>query len=320
MISLISLLEEINSPKAIILGGGAGSGKTYITNNLLGKIKGDIFIPKGSNIPFRYLNPDDIVEKENLDLGSAMVKFKELFNSTKDQRENILWDTTGSNVKNTLGQLDGYNKLMIMVYTHPIISILQNFSRNRKLPLKAVINTWNKVYGNIGEYKNLLGDNFILIQNIIPGYEKDIKEFNQAASQGKEALKQYLDSLINSNPTKFDTTFRKEFNFDSEEIATDFEGALNRSSYNEATDSDFLKQVKKDYQKAYQKINQSPGSAYINKRLEAAKKSSEKQQSNFYSDLDNIISKLLSPEFKQIITPNTESEVISKLNQFINNG
>jgi tRNA A37 threonylcarbamoyladenosine biosynthesis protein TsaE len=64
MISLLQLLKEATgTPKAIILGGGAGSGKTYLVKNVLGDLKDGNFIPKGSSENFTYLNPDDIIEK-----------------------------------------------------------------------------------------------------------------------------------------------------------------------------------------------------------------------------------------------------------------
>ena len=54
MVKLIQLLREVtNSPKAIIMAGGAGSGKTTFTNN----IKSDL---KKNN--WNIFNPDNYIE------------------------------------------------------------------------------------------------------------------------------------------------------------------------------------------------------------------------------------------------------------------
>lgn len=87
MISLLQLLKEATgTPKAIILGGGAGSGKTYLVKNVLGDLKDGNFIPKGSSENFTYLNPDDIVEKTGASLGAAMGQFKDIFDNAVENK------------------------------------------------------------------------------------------------------------------------------------------------------------------------------------------------------------------------------------------
>ena len=54
---------------------------------------------------FKYMNPDVYIEREGMSLGQAMGKFKDVFQDTQDKKENIIWDTTGANLKNTLSQL-----------------------------------------------------------------------------------------------------------------------------------------------------------------------------------------------------------------------
>jgi len=319
MISLIQLLiEQTLKPKAIVLGGAAGSGKSYITNNMLGNIKNGIFKSKTNSTPFTYLNPDEFVEKQNLPLANAMMAFKELFQDVKNKNQNILWDTTAANIKNTLKQLEGYDVFMVMVYTHPIVSILRNFERDRSLPFKAVLKTWDQVYNNIEEYRKMFGDNFTLIQNIPPGFEKQIQEFNTAAQQGKETLIQYLENLIQQNPDKFKSSFSKEFEFDTPEIEKAFNQTLPQTSYS-SKDENILKDIKKEFQKEFQKLNTEPDSNFLEKKIISARNTQNRNEQNYIQNIEGIVSKLTSPQFKQILQPSSETEVQSKLNKFIGN-
>jgi len=313
------ILEADGIPKGIILAGGAGVGKTYAVKKLLGNLdeKTGIFTPKGSNLKFKYMNPDDIVEKEGTSLGAAMGKFKEIFQNTQNKKENIIWDTTAANIKNTMAEMSGYDKFMVMVYTHPIISLFQNAKRERTLPMDAAIKTWDSVYSNIEEYKKLFGNNFVLIKNIIPGYEKQVQEFDKAVAGGKDSLKQYLENLISDNAEQFKSSFSKEFKFENKEIEQAFNNALPETSFDEKKDSGILKDVKKEFQKDYLKKNEDPGSELLEKRVQAKRKSKEKREQNYNEDLEGIVNKLTSPQFKEITEPNSEEDIKSKFNSFL---
>ena len=225
MIKLVKLLTEVeNKAKVIIMAGGAGSGKSTLLNKF-----------KGAISDFELINPDKYVEDEdhpyhnNLARASAQVDDKDVPDAMSGKK-NFVWDTTASNANKLFGgtyrrrEVDGilnnddYDKLMVMVYAHPIVSFLRNFNRDRKIPKVGVLNTWNNVYGNIERYKQELGDNFILFQSPAGEFEKDVEEFNQAASAGK--LDEYFTELIAQDPDKFASTFRKDdSNLSPEELA-----------------------------------------------------------------------------------------------------
>lgn len=320
MISLTKLLlEAISNPKGIILAGGAGAGKSYVVKNLLGNLdeKTGVFTPKGSNLKFRYLNPDDIIEKEGTSLGAAMGIFREKFANSQKEKENILWDTTAANIKNTLSQMQGYDKFMVMVYTHPIISILQNAKRDRTLPMNAVLKTWDSVYSNIKDYQSEFGDNFVLIKNIIPGYEKEVAEFDKAVKGGEESLKIYLTNLLSSNPDKFKSTFEKPFEFSKPEIKSAFEEALPQTSFDEKKDKDILKSIKKEFEKEYLKKDEDPGKDRLEKKIMSARKTKERNQKGYNENIEGIINKLTSPEFEKLITPTDSQEIKSRFNAFL---
>jgi len=263
------------------------------------------------------MNPDDIVEKEGTSLGVAMGKFKEIFQDAQNKKENIIWDTTAANIKNTMAQMPGYDKFMVMVYTHPIISLYQNAKRERTLPMEAAIKTWDGVYSNIEEYKKLFGDKFVLIKNVIPGYEKQVQEFDKAVAGGKDSLKQYLENLIANNQEQFKSSFSKEFEFENKEIEQAFNDALPETSYDEKKDKSILKGVKKEFQKDYLKKNEDPGSKVLEKKLQSARNTKEKNEQNYNEDLEGIVNKLTSSKFKEITEPNSEEDIKSKFNSFL---
>jgi hypothetical protein len=101
----------------------------------------------------------------------------------------------------------GYDVMMIMVYAHPIVSFLRNYKRERKVPAAGVLGTWANVYNLLDEYKNIFGDNFILV-NTPAGPEEaaEIANFEKAYQDG--TLKEYFDNLLSSG--QFVSSFRKD--------------------------------------------------------------------------------------------------------------
>ena len=216
MIKLLDLLLEVAIPtnKMIIMAGGAGAGKSTLINKIKSAAPG-----------FEVINPDKYVEDKDspmynsLTQASMQVDDKDVPNAISRGKA-FIWDTTASNAakmvggiyrhKETAGILNtpGYDKMMIMVYAHPIVSFLRNFARERKVPKIGVIQTWNNVYGNIDEYKSKLGDNFVLYQAPSPEFDQQIKEFNQAVSENR--LYEWLNELVKADSKKFASTFRKE--------------------------------------------------------------------------------------------------------------
>jgi predicted kinase len=212
MIKLLELLKEISQNKMVVMAGGAGAGKSYLLNKVKSKLP-DV----------KILNPDTYVEDKNSPMYNSLTKASSQIDDVDvpnaiSNGESFIWDTTASNAAKMLGgeyrrkqvkgilNTDGYDEMMVMVYTHPIVSFLRNFKRERKVPTVGVLSTWNSVYGNIEAYKNKLGDNFILYQAPDKEFQKQIDEFNDAVKSGK--LKEYFENMLSSG--EFKSTFRKD--------------------------------------------------------------------------------------------------------------
>lgn len=207
MIKLTDLLKEVqNKPKAIIMAGGASVGKSTILKTIESQLKG-----------FENLNADKYVEDKdspmfgNLSAASTQIRKRDLPSAIEAKR-NLIYDTTASNLSTLQPTLDmlnegGYDIMMIMVYAHPIVSFLRNYKRERKVPAAGVLGTWGNVYNLLDEYKNIFGDNFILV-NTPSGPEEatEIANFEKAYQDG--TLKEYFDNLLSSG--QFVSSFRKD--------------------------------------------------------------------------------------------------------------
>lgn len=199
--------ENINSPKAIFMAGGAGSGKSTALKALKPLLK-----------DFKILNADNYVEDKNspmfgnLAAAASEIKKKDIPNSIKN-KQNIIYDTTASTPKTFLPIVNdfrnsGYDVIMIMVYVHPIVSFLRNFKRERKVPTIGVLSTWLGVYSSMEQYKKEFGENFLLISSPASTQEEAdmIEGFEE--SLNKNQLNNFFEELISTG--KYSSTFRKD--------------------------------------------------------------------------------------------------------------
>jgi dephospho-CoA kinase len=242
MISLVQLLKEVkDTPKAIFLAGSAGSGKSYITRELLPSsfqvINSDdtykaLLKASGIGLNQKNFTPDQLSQASKLQSQARKTTQNKLAQSI-ESKNNIIIDGTGAasgpvlEKKQQLENL-GYETLMIMVYASPITSLERNQQREkegeRSLMPGIVLRTWRDVNKNIETYKQAFGNNFILLNN----NPKDAKqEFNadllepflqastaigkpktpedQAKSDADKAkLNKDIESMVNQLP-EFDT-------------------------------------------------------------------------------------------------------------------
>jgi predicted kinase len=238
MISLVQLLKEVqDSPKAIFLAGPAGSGKSYISSQLIPNsftvINSDdtyeeLLKASGIGLKQKDFTPDQLSQASKLQ-AQARKTTQDKFIKSVENKNNIVIDGTGAasgpvlKKKQQLEDL-GYETLMLMIYVSPLTSLERNQERERSLMPGIVLRTWRDVNKNIETYKQAFGNNFILLNN----NPKDAKqEFNtdllepyvqaskaigkpktpeeQAKSDADKAqLNKDIESMVNKLP-EFDT-------------------------------------------------------------------------------------------------------------------
>jgi dephospho-CoA kinase len=237
MIKLSTLLKEITGkPKAIFLAGPAGSGKTYISKQLIPSslkvINSDdtyeeLLKASGIGMKQKDFTPDQLSQAAKLQAQARKDTQAKLEKSIED-KNNIIIDGTGAASNPVLKkkqQLEdlGYETLMLMVYVSPLTSLERNAQRDRSLMPGIVLRTWRDVNKNIDIYRQAFGKNFILLDNnpentnkgfsdelIAPylqdstavGKPKTPEEMAKSKAE-KDALNQDIESMVKTLP-KFD--------------------------------------------------------------------------------------------------------------------
>jgi predicted kinase len=197
MISLVQLLKEVQGkPKAIFLAGPAGSGKSYISKQIIPQsyevINSDdtyemLLKTSGIGLKQKDFTPDQLSQAASLQQ-QAIKATREKLAQSIESKNNIVIDGTGAafgpvlKKKQQLEDL-GYETLMLMIYVSPITSLQRNQERDRSLMPGIVLRTWKDVNKNIEIYKQAFGGDFILLNN-------DPKDANMEFN--KDLLKPYL--------------------------------------------------------------------------------------------------------------------------------
>ena len=190
MIGLISLLKEIQGkPKAIFMAGPAGSGKSFISKQLVPSNFNTINVDdtyeellKSSGIGMKLANmsPDELKKSGELMGQARKATDAKLQDATKNAK-NLLIDSVGGSSKMLLkkkAELEalGYETAMIMTYVSPITSLERNKQRDRSLLPSVVIRSWRDVNTNIDAYRQAFGGDFTLV-NLDP--EDANKDFDE---------------------------------------------------------------------------------------------------------------------------------------------
>ena len=206
MISLVQLLKEAQgAPKAIILAGAPGAGKSSVVGEII------------SDLGLKVMNIDDFFIKNLRDAGisldlkmadaegrsgaaramqAAQKDYQEALAQEIGSRENIVIDGTAASykktesLKNTL-EAAGYDVMMVYVYASLEKSLKKNEDRfersggeDRSLMPGIVMQTWANVTKNFIPYLNLFGQNFVATT-------KDKDPFGKRSLE--DIIKRYID-------------------------------------------------------------------------------------------------------------------------------
>jgi len=236
----MTLLKEVyNKPKAIFLGGPAGSGKSTIIKQLLPSDLTVINVDdtyeqmlkdSGLGMDIKNFTPDQLSQAAKMMSAARKTTDEKYLELTKNLK-NVIIDGTAASInpiRKKKEQLEalGYDTMMLMLYVSPTVSLERNKQRERSLLLGIILRTWRDVNSNIEGYQDLFGDdNFILINN----NPKDTKSeynpeeikrlyFDTSSAKGKPKtpeeqaksdedaakLKQDIKQMVNQLPS-FDT-------------------------------------------------------------------------------------------------------------------
>ena len=305
------ILEENSRPKAVIMAGGAGAGKTYLLNQL------------GLD-SLLNLNPDKYVEDPDHPyynkLGPAASQVAKDAAAAAEEGTSFVWDTTASGARFEK-QLDdmlakGYDVYMVMVYAHPMISYVSNFmARERNIPADAVFSTWRNVYQKIEDYnRKLKGNLSIFVSDRGGKYKKEIEGFDTAAKSGLSGVKDYLEKFNEKNSIEGSSFFKPvEMSTEEEEEFKKEVGSIDWNKDNRSED----KAIKTAFLKAYRKNGVGPGQDKLRDVVKKYRASSEKRKQAADEVLDNIIDMIYNPTFQEKLKHSTPKEIDQKVQAFL---
>ena len=305
------ILEDSSAPKAVIMAGGAGSGKTYLLNQL------------GLD-SLEQFNPDKYVEDKDHPyynkLGPASNQTAKDAMAAAEAKTSFVWDTTASGVgfQKNLDKLLalGYEVYMVMVYAHPMISYVSNFmARERNIPGDSVFATWRNVYAKIEDFnRQLKGNLSIFVSDRGGKYKKEVEGFDTAAKSGLSGVKEYLKNFNEKNNVGGSSFFKPvEMTPEEEQQFTKDVGSIDWNKDNRSED----KAIKTVFLKSFRKNGVGPGQDKLKDAVKKYRDSSEKRKQKADEVLDNIVDMIYNPTFQEKLKHSSVSEIDSKVQAFL---
>ena len=207
MKAFYQLLEGVYDPnifKAFFMAGGPGSGKSYVAGKTtaglgLKVVNSDIVFEnylKQARLSFEM--PDTQAAQRDARRAAAKQVTAKRQDNFVEGRLGMVIDGTGkdySKISSQASQLKeiGYDVHMIFVNTSLDVALERNKQRPRKVPEKIVIDAWNSVQKNIGQFQRFFGNkNFIIVDNNDAG--EDI--LGKAYKEVRRMLRKKVDNHI----------------------------------------------------------------------------------------------------------------------------
>lgn len=312
MIKLTDLILEITpSPKAVIMAGGAGTGKTYLLNQL-------------SLDSLTQFNPDKYIEDPDHPyhnkLGPAARQTAKDAMAAAEEKTSFVWDTTasGAGFQRNLDKILslGYDVYMVMVYAHPMISYISNFKgRDRNVPADAVMSTWRNIYQKIEDFNSKLRGNLSIHVSDRGGkFNKEIEAFNTAAKEGVSGVKDYLKGYNEENDIGGSSFFTPvEMSKEEEDEFIKHVGSVSWDKNNRSED----KAIKNEFLKYYRKNGVGPGQDKLRDAVKKYRDKKVKRDADYDAVLDNIIDMIYNPTFQEKLKHSSPKEIDSKVQAFL---
>ena len=207
MKAFYQLLEGVYDPnifKAFFMAGGPGSGKSYVAGKTtaglgLKVVNSDVVFEnylKQARLSFEM--PDAQAAQRDARRAAAKQVTAKRQDNFVEGRLGMVIDGTGkdySKISSQASQLKaiGYDVHMIFVNTSLDVALERNKKRARQVPEKIVIDSWNAVQKNIGQFQRFFGNkNFIIVDNNDAG--EDI--LGKAYKEVRRMLRKKVDNHI----------------------------------------------------------------------------------------------------------------------------
>ena len=192
--------------KAFFLGGGPGSGKSWVSKSALGGMGLKVIDSDGAfvsklkkekmTLNFAAHNEKEIIKRDQIRSKSKQIAGMQL-NMALEGRLGIIIDSTARDVEKISSQAAnlraiGYDIHMVFVNTTLEVALERNRSRPRQLPDAIVINSHKQIQKNIGRLQRIFGvRNFIVVDN------------NEVAKDVNPIVHKRIRGMINRAPTSY---------------------------------------------------------------------------------------------------------------------
>jgi len=205
------LQENAQTPKALILAGAPGAGKSSFIEGVKDAIilnVDDYYIRnlKDMNVSLDLKNADaEDRSKAAKAMAAANKEFRPITREIILGKKNFILDGTAASSKQTLElkqQLEelGYDVLMVYVFASLEKALDRNETRyqrsqgkDRSLPPVIVMRTWNSVTQNFDLYKKEFGNNFVSVVN-----DKSLEK-GESQKSLEDLISTYLDPYKPTN-------------------------------------------------------------------------------------------------------------------------
>jgi predicted kinase len=199
-------LEDPASFKAIMMAGGAGSGKSFVIKKT--GLRGFGMKVSNSDPSFERMLAKAGLKKTSEDIMSAQGQAIRSSAKVLTDRQKEMWlkgrlgvivDGTGKDLKDVKEEVKamqkmGYEVGMIFVNTPLETSIERDKNRTRTLGTKLVTQTWKAVQKNRDDFKRMFGAQFVEIEN---GSTTKIEDLTAQTNKAMNKFKGW----INTEPT-----------------------------------------------------------------------------------------------------------------------